>query len=110
MVDGKSTTLSRFVGRLKAVYFSPEDVDLLIGPPSLRRRFLDISVSQADDTYLRNLMDYNHVVTQRNALLREIKMTGRRTSRSLEFWDMKLAELAAPVTDSRRQCVSDLSI
>ena len=110
MVDGKSTTLSRFVGRLKVVYFSPEDVDLLIGPPSLRRRFLDISVSQADDTYLRNLMDYNHIVTQRNALLREIKMTGRGTSRSLEFWDMKLVELAAPIMDSRRQFVNHLSV
>ena len=109
-VDGKPTPLSRFIGRLKAVYFSPEDVDLLIGPPSLRRRFLDISASQADGTYLRTLMDYNHVVTQRNALLREIKMTGGGASRSLEFWDTKLSELAAPIVDSRRQFVSHLSL
>ena len=109
LVDGKPTPLSRFVGRLKAVYFSPEDVDLLIGPPSLRRRFLDISVSQADDAYLRNLMDYNHVVTQRNALLREIKATGSGAARSLEFWDIKLAELAAPIVDSRKKFVNHLS-
>ena len=109
-VDGKPTPLSRFIGRLKAVYFSPEDVDLLIGPPSLRRRFLDISASQADEMYLRNLMDYNHVVTQRNALLREIRMTGGGASRSLEFWDMKLSELAAPIVESRRQFVSHLSL
>ena len=95
--DGKPMSLSRFIGRLKAVHFSPEDVELLSGPPVLRRRFLDISVSQADGAYLRNLMDYNHVVTQRNALLRDIKLTGGGTSRSLEFWDAKLSELAEPM-------------
>jgi DNA replication and repair protein RecF len=94
---------------MKAVHFSPEDVDLLSGPPSLRRRFLDISASQADETYLRNLMDYNHVVTQRNALLREIKVTGAGTSRTLGFWDMTLSDLAGPIVDSRTQFVSHLS-
>ena len=108
-VDGKPTSLSMFIGRLKAVHFSPEDADLLTGPPSLRRRFLDISASQADVTYLRNLMDYNHIVTQRNALLREIKATGPGISRSLEFWDIKLSELAGPIVDSRLQFVRHLS-
>ena len=108
-VDGKPTSLSTFIGRLKAVHFSPEDADLLTGPPSLRRRFLDISASQADETYLRNLMDYNHIVTQRNALLREIKATGPGISRSLEFWDIKLSELAGPIVDSRLQFVRHLS-
>ena len=108
-VDGKPTSLSRFIGRLKAVHFSPEDAGLLTGPPSLRRRFLDISASQADETYLRNLMDYNHIVTQRNALLREIKATGPGISLSLEFWDIKLSELAGPIVHSRLQFVRHLS-
>ena len=44
-----------------------------------------------------------------NALLREIKMTGGGASSSLEFWDMKLSELARPIVNSRRQFVSHLS-
>ena len=108
-VDGNPTSLSKFMGKLKAVHFSPEDLDLLNGPPSLRRRFLDISASQADAVYLRNLMQYNHVVAQRNSLLREIKTTGHETLEPLKFWDLKLSELAEPIVNSRTKFVRHLS-
>ena len=107
--DGRPTTLAGFIGRFRAVHFSPEDVDLLMGPPALRRRFLDISASQVEGAYLRNLMDYNRVISQRNALLRDVRARGATAGRSLEFWDEKLLNLAEPIVLSRRQFVSHLA-
>ena len=63
-------TAGGLVGLLHAVLFSALDIDLVQGPPSARRRFLDILISQADPEYLRTLQRYQQVLRQRNRLLR----------------------------------------
>jgi DNA replication and repair protein RecF len=62
--------IARLVGGLTAVFFSPDDLQLLKGSPSGRRRFLDIELSQVSQTYLHNLISYNKVLSQRNHLLK----------------------------------------
>lgn len=63
--------IARLVGNLAAVFFSPDDLQLLKGPPAGRRRFLDIELSQLSQTYLFHLMSYNKVLQQRNTLLKQ---------------------------------------
>lgn len=63
--------ITRLVGSLTAVFFSPDDLQLLKGPPSGRRRFLDIELSQISQNYLHHLMTYNKVLAQRNSLLKQ---------------------------------------
>ena len=58
------------LGRLGAVVFSPSDVSLIAGSPSLRRRFLDILLSLSEPRYLEDLQRYRQILLQRNALLR----------------------------------------
>ena len=67
-------TAAELVGTVNAVLFSADDLRLVQGPPSQRRRFLDILISQADTRYLRGLLRYQKVVQQRNQLLRMLQM------------------------------------
>ncbi|MGH2562227.1 MAG: DNA replication/repair protein RecF [Thermomicrobiales bacterium] len=60
------------VGMLNAVFFSPEDVGLVTGPPAQRRRYLDLTISQLDARYLRALARYNRILEQRNSLLKSL--------------------------------------
>ena len=49
---------------------SPEDLQLIKGSPSLRRKFIDIELGQIKPVYLSDLSNYNHVLKQRNAYLK----------------------------------------
>lgn len=62
--------LADYVGILPAVAFHPEDIDLVTGPPVLRRRFLDHWLVQSDRRYIYVLKRYSDALSQRNALLR----------------------------------------
>ena len=99
-------TAGGLVGLLHAVLFSALDIDLVQGPPSARRRFLDILLSQADPEYLRTLQRYQQVLRQRNRLLR-LRREGRAASDELDFWDGELVKEGAWLT-WRRHEVMDL--
>jgi DNA replication and repair protein RecF len=63
--------IARLVGSLATVFFSPDDLQLLKGPPVGRRRFLDIELSQLSQTYLYHLITFNKVLSQRNTVLKQ---------------------------------------
>ena len=61
------------IGTLNTVIFCPEDLQLIKGTPSGRRRFLDMEISQTSATYYHQLMQYNRLLQQRNAILKEYR-------------------------------------
>lgn len=61
---------SELYDRLSLVAAGPEDSEILSGPPSARRLFLDLYLSQLSQTYLADLTDYQKALTQKNAALR----------------------------------------
>lgn len=103
------------VGQFKTVLFSPDDVELLSGPPAGRRRFLDLAISQARRTYLRGLSRYTRVLEQRNGLLRSLSREGsgasaRRAAQELPFWDGELAAAATIVLSERAMYLAGLNV
>ena len=76
-------------------------------PPSVRRRYLDILISQSDAAYLKNQQRYSRVVMQRNQLLRRIR-EGQANMDELEFWDSRLAHEGAAIVERRQKAVDDL--
>jgi DNA replication and repair protein RecF len=62
--------LSEHIGKCPCVLISPNDTDLIRDGSEIRRRFFDSIISQADQQYLQDLIDYNHNLKQRNHLLR----------------------------------------
>ena len=74
-VNGVARRASDLIGRLRVVMFAAEDLRLIDGPPTLRRRYLDITISQFDPAYVRALQRYSRVLQQRNSLLRRLQET-----------------------------------
>lgn len=96
------------VGLLPTVSFTPEDMDLVIGSPSNRRRLLDLLLSQHDRQYMRHLARYQKILSQRNGLLKQI--AGNRTrSTEFEYWDEQLTALGAYVIALRLTAISDIN-
>jgi DNA replication and repair protein RecF len=90
-VNGVARRAMDLLGQLNVVLFLPEDIALVSGSPSLRRRYLDVMLCQIDPPYCRSLSRYNRIVTQRNALLRDLRERGGGPAQ-LSFWDERLVE------------------
>ncbi len=106
-VNGVKRSASDFVGALNVVSFAVEDLELVTGGPAVRRRYLDILISQGDPTYLKALQRYQRVLTQRNNMLRLIR--DRRASLDeLLFWDERLCEEGAAIIEKRAVAVDRL--
>ena len=95
-------TAGELVGLVHAVLFTALDIELVQGPPSARRRFLDILISQADPLYLKSLQRYQQVLRQRNRLLRMLR-EGRAAPAEMEYWDGELVREGAWLTWRRHE-------
>lgn len=89
-----------FIATLKAVFFSPDDMALISLTPKVRRRYLDILLSQFDSSYLENLILYKDVLKQRNALIKRIR-DGLSKEFELDFWDDKMSEYGVKIIKAR---------
>jgi len=94
-VNGVARRAIDLVGQVNVVLFTPQDVDLVTGPPSLRRRYMDVTVSQMDHRYVRLLSQYMKVLAQRNSLLKSLKEQGRNplsrdVAEEIAYWDDEL--------------------
>jgi DNA replication and repair protein RecF len=107
-VNGAVTSAVGLVGRITAVLFTASDIELVLGAPSGRRRFLDILISQVDRGYLRTLQRYQRVLSQRNHLLRMVR-DGRGMPDELDFWDVELVKEGSAVVARRREVMEHLA-
>ena len=101
-IGGSPAQARDFLGRFRAVLFTPEDLDLVRGEPALRRRALDDLLVQLRPTYRAVRQDFERALKQRNAALRE----GLEMQASL--YAEPLARAAAHVLDARREVASKL--
>lgn len=108
-VNRLKRTAGELIGQVNAVLFSAADIELVQGPPSGRRRFLDILLSQADPLYLKGLQRYNRVVQQRNRLLRLLR-EDRADGDELAFWNDELVREGAWITWRRHEAVRELTL
>lgn len=103
------------LGVLRTVLFAPEDLALVKGDPSERRRFLDELLVSRAPRLAGVRSDYDRVLKQRNALLKSASAARRGGSgssdvlRTLEVWDSHLATVGADLLAARIDLVSSLS-
>ncbi|HCA83970.1 MAG TPA: DNA replication and repair protein RecF [Flavobacteriales bacterium] len=102
--------LSDHIGQIPLVMISPADADLINEGSEVRRKFIDTIISQYDRHYLEQLIDYNKVLAQRNALLKRFGETGSYSQELLEVWDIRLVELARTIHANRHQFLSGFSV
>lgn len=106
-VNGVARRASDLIGRLRAVMFSAADLAIIDGPPAGRRRYLDITLSQLDATYVRALQRYGRLLAQRNSLLRRFRER-RHDPAEFDFWDEELAATGAVILAARAEALAAL--
>jgi DNA replication and repair protein RecF len=112
-LGGKRHRAGKVVGTLKCVLFEPPDIDLVSGSPSLRRRYLDVLLSQIDGSYLSALSRYSRIVEQRNSLLKSLLKEGQNWQSphvrgQLDFWDTELVAFGSRILHRRLLAVEQL--
>lgn len=108
-VSDRSRRAADVVGLLPTVTFSPEDLDLVLGSPGVRRRWLDVMLSQSDRKYLRFLSRYTRILSQRNGLLKQNEDSAARRRDEFDYWDEQLAALGSYVLAVRAMAVAAIS-
>lgn len=109
--NGVNLKNSEYIGNLLTVLFQPEDLNILYLSPSLRRRYLDILLSQTDKQYLKALIQYNKSLKQRNVLLNDIrkarftKKPDENLLKDLDAWNEELIKFGSTITEKRLELV-----
>lgn len=109
LVNGVSKRRVDFAGKLLVVLFSPQDLEIIIESPSLRRRFLDEVLEQTDRGYRVASIAYSKALRQRNALLELAQNSGIRNGKQMEYWDNLVIENGQIITQKRGEFIDFLN-
>ena len=107
LFDGLKKKMSAALGNFNAVLFLPQMLRVIEGSPEERRRYLNMAMSQAIPNYAKMLIEYRRIVTQRNALLKQIGDRGGDIGQ-LSYWDEKLASTGAKLIHDRIRTIQEL--
>jgi DNA replication and repair protein RecF len=106
--DGKEyEKLSEHIGKLPLVMIVPQDTDIVREASEMRRKFFDNILCQLDQKYLKLLVRYNHLLKQRNALLKAFLEKGRFSADQLAPYDELMIPLAEDIAKQRHQLMGD---
>ena len=107
LLDGVKKKLGGAVGHFNAVLFLPQMLQIIEGSPRHRRRYLDLALAQVQPHYAETLSEYDGILTQRNALLKQLN-EGSGDRAQLDFWDERLARRGGQVLHARFQAIQEL--
>ncbi len=105
-VNNTSKRALEALGELRVASFSPEDILIVTGAPTLRRRFLDSLISLINRQYLYNLVNVQKVIKNRNRVLFFLR-EGRRED--LGPWDDQLVDYASKIWLERFRLTAELN-
>lgn len=94
-------------GIIKAIFFSPEDLDIVKRGPEVRRRFLDMELCQIDKIYLNDLILYKRILLQRNKLLKEY-LINSNIDELLQVWNEKLIIYGKRIIKKRKEFINEI--
>ncbi|SKB47801.1 DNA replication/repair protein RecF [Maribacter arcticus] len=104
IIKRNGKTYERFadhIGLLPLVIISPADRDLIIEGSDTRRKFIDGVISQSDKNYLQQLINYNKVVSQRNALLKYFAANRTFNKDTLAVYNEQLHKYGTEIFNKR---------
>ncbi len=107
LINGLKKRVSDLSGIFNVVMFLPQDMRIIEGPPEARRRSLDFTLSQADPKYAAVCQEYAKVLSQRNALLKQLQERSAILD-ELAFWDEQIADHGATIIYSRAVALNEL--
>ncbi len=108
-VNGVARRVMDLIGQVNVVMFLPQDLVLVEGPPTERRRYLNVTLCQTDAVYCQALAQFEKVLGQRNALLKRIA-DGDAGPDELDFWDEQITASAGVIVAGRQRLLRELEI
>jgi DNA replication and repair protein RecF len=110
-VNGKREAVVRYIGNLDVFAFSLEEMEVIRGEPSQRRRFLDKGIVTTTPAFLNTLSQYNHIIKQKNRLLGEAATSDDPSSfiSQVEAWNEQLIDFGAMIHNARIDYVERLN-
>lgn len=109
-VDGSDQPrIGDATGHVRAVLFAPEDLVLVRGDPAHRRRFLDDLLAQRRPAYRAARQDYERVLRQRNAMLKQLRAGDPTAAEALTPWTDELVRLGARIVAARLMACAALA-
>ncbi len=111
LVDGVKKKVGEALGQFNAVLFLPQILQVIEGAPDERRRYLNLAVSQVFPAYAASLSEYGQVLSQRNALLKNLQERGAGmagASDQLAYWDERLSLYGGQIIHYRIRAVQEL--
>lgn len=102
--SGKAYTKhSEHIGKIPAVMIAPTSHSLITGASEVRRKFIDIIISQQDKVYLQSLIRYNKAIEQRNKLLKNYQIFHSFDEIGMLIWEEQIAVLGNEIKEKRKQ-------
>lgn len=102
-INGKREAVTHYIGNLDVVVFCAEEMQIVRGEPAERRRFLDRGVVSLFPTYLKTISEYNRILKQKNALLKEAQESPQigKFFDLIESWNQQLVDYSSRIYTSR---------
>lgn len=107
--NNKIKSISELIGIILTTIFSPDDLNIVKGSPSTRRRYIDVSISMIKRNYLYDIIQYNKVLANRNKILKDVKFK-KESARLLDIMDEQLSFFGSKIIMYRRQYISNLNL
>jgi DNA replication and repair protein RecF len=107
-INGLKRRTGDLHGAVNVVLFLPQDMALVEGSPGDRRRYLDSTLCQIDSVYCLALGEYGKILSQRNALLKQLQERNGNGTTELEFWDAELCRHGATLIAARAKAIEEI--
>lgn len=112
----KLKNIKELFGSLNIIFFSPDDLKLIKASPLDRRKFIDREISNIYSSYINHLIEYNKVLSNRNALLKNFKNIYYSNSckisddmrRQIEIWDFQIVSYGVKIMEKRFEFIKKL--
>lgn len=104
--NNKITKISDYISKINIVLFNPNDLKMIKDTPSIRRKYLNIAISQLDIEYLKKLNSYNKLIKVRNAYLKKMYLNGNSLSSYLDVITEKLIEFGMDIYQTRKKYIN----
>jgi DNA replication and repair protein RecF len=108
-IDDVSKGRFTYRQQLPVVLFEPDDLMMIHGSPSARRRYIDDCVSAVLPTYRHTLTKYDRSLLQRNNLLKNKTLSHAARKDSLFVWDVSLSELGSDIVTRRLEMIEKIN-
>ncbi len=101
--------ISDYISKIKIILFNPNDLQIIKDSPSIRRKLLNVSISQLDNQYLKLISNYNKILKQRNVYLKTLYINSNMSKDYLDILTNQLIDLGIKIHKYRCEYLEDIN-